>query len=650
MNFSARLLLIFLWIAFGCQRQQEEPIHSQSKEYLLSQYYFQQADSLKKHKNWREALEQNTMALSLSIPDTSKPDILMQRMALQNKMYPRDSAIATAHTMEELAISIMDTNAYMESCYRLSYYYQKLGNNNEALKYGIEGIRKAEEIKDSLKIAKFSLNLGNLLNDLSNYPEAEKVAITALPYTTNDRTKAAFYNILANSSSEQEDYREKIYWLQQAKNLEIKSFDEVILRNNWAMGQWRLGNKQKALDELSELVETTDWKSNDFDNTSASKVLEEKARILANLGLIRMETGMGGALPLYQQAQHIFDSLKSKGNLSWINLRMANYYRNNPSRAMNLGKNALSYAEATGNINEQLNALKFLTEIANDPRTYALRHQKLSDSINKVQLLARNAYARYIFEVNQTREKNQVLLAETELQKTELQRSRLQKISLTIIIFLLLSGSFMGYRLQKTRNLIEKIREVNSTENKIAKRIHDELANDLYKVMVATETSHWEVTSDKEKLLNNLEDLYQRTRKISKDNASIPTGTNFLPALKELLQEFNGNTIRILVKGLHQTTIPVEEDKQICLYRVLQELLVNTMKHSKASLVMIDFKREGKTITIQYHDNGKGADMSAVSKGSGISNTETRIKAIKGSISFESKTGKGFHTQIKIPI
>ncbi|MNL48204.1 Oxygen sensor histidine kinase NreB [compost metagenome] len=94
----------------------------------------------------------------------------------------------------------------------------------------------------------------------------------------------------------------------------------------------------------------------------------------------------------------------------------------------------------------------------------------------------------------------------------------------------------------------------------------------------------------------------------------------------------------------------LENTKKITVHRVLQELLVNMKKHSKCSLVVITFKKNDKNFQIDYSDNGLGADIGPQNIKNGLQNVENRILAINGSITFDSKSEKGFKVSITFPL
>ena len=86
------------------------------------------------------------------------------------------------------------------------------------------------------------------------------------------------------------------------------------------------------------------------------------------------------------------------------------------------------------------------------------------------------------------------------------------------------------------------------------------------------------------------------------------------------------------------------------LYKVMQELMINMGKHSKATLITIGFKKTGSELLVKYNDNGVGASPKDLNAKNGLRNTEKRIQAIGGSITFDSGKGEGFSAHVVIPI
>ncbi len=96
----------------------------------------------------------------------------------------------------------------------------------------------------------------------------------------------------------------------------------------------------------------------------------------------------------------------------------------------------------------------------------------------------------------------------------------------------------------------------------------------------------------------------------------------------------------------------LENEKEVVIYRAACELINNSIRHSGASRIEIDLNKHEKFITLQFNDNGRGFDTSALSnedrKGMGLSNIDTRVKSIDGVFILESTPGKGTSALIKI--
>lgn len=92
---------------------------------------------------------------------------------------------------------------------------------------------------------------------------------------------------------------------------------------------------------------------------------------------------------------------------------------------------------------------------------------------------------------------------------------------------------------------------------------------------------------------------------------------------------------------------------EINLYRIINELLNNTIKHAAAKNVNISIKMKTKKLLFHYDDDGRGFDFSlteARTKGEGINNIVTRVNSVEGSIKIFSEKNKGLAVDIDIPL
>ncbi len=92
------------------------------------------------------------------------------------------------------------------------------------------------------------------------------------------------------------------------------------------------------------------------------------------------------------------------------------------------------------------------------------------------------------------------------------------------------------------------------------------------------------------------------------------------------------------------------DDTKAILFRVLQELINNTIKHAEASKINIKFEKDQNQIKIQYTDNGKGFDFEKIvnsdKAGLGLKNIVNRINTLGGTIYFSSEESKGLEVEI----
>jgi len=92
---------------------------------------------------------------------------------------------------------------------------------------------------------------------------------------------------------------------------------------------------------------------------------------------------------------------------------------------------------------------------------------------------------------------------------------------------------------------------------------------------------------------------------------------------------------------------------EINLYRIVNELLNNTIRHADAKSVDLSISIKGKKLLFNYADDGKGFNYNLQQrklKGEGINNIMTRVKSINGSARISSEKGKGFRIMIELPI
>ena len=191
-----------------------------------------------------------------------------------------------------------------------------------------------------------------------------------------------------------------------------------------------------------------------------------------------------------------------------------------------------------------------------------------------------------------------------------------------------------------SRNKKNAIQKEFETEQRISRTLHDEVANEVFYMMNNIQRD--EVQSYE--LLDTLEVVYEKVRDIAKANSEVEVSQEYAILIDDLIMKYATDEINIIKDTIFE--IPwseISKDKKRVLYRVIQELMINMKKHSKADLVSFSFEKKRRKLEVKYADNGVGCDLE---KGNGLQNVESRIKMVKGHVTFDSKANDGFYVNI----
>ena len=362
------------------------------------------------------------------------------------------------------------------------------------------------------------------------------------------------------------------------------------------------------------------------------------AKVTDNLGYAYFKLNNSNGINYLNQSFKIRDSIKNDFELIASSMHLAEYFQiKNPLLSNLFAKKAYQSATNINSPDDRIEALKFLIINSNpkDSKKLALKQISLSDSINKVRKIAKNEFAKIKYDSKQA-------IEEREKEKEE-------KIIYIILFIASVVVSILLYFLFRNKNKRKLQKATYQTETRISKKLHDELANDVFNTLTFAETQDLLNPEKKEFLMEKLDGIYDRIRDFSRENSDIITDDSFQDYLLDMILSYKTNEINIITKN--STLIDwskAKKETKIALYRVIQELLVNMKKHSQCSIVIIAFETKKSKIEINYSDNGIGASEMLKFK-NGLQNAENRILAIKGTLTFESQSNKGFKAKISCP-
>ena len=522
---------------------------------------------------------------------------------------------------------------YTKGVYDSAYYYYNQIRTQSSAK------------EDAEKIVYALLKMVAIQQTHGDYVGSEVTATEAVSYFKNkieNQYKVAIYNSLGINYKNLYDYPNAIKYYKKASALADTPLQKEIMQNNIAVVNMEQQNYKQAIQSLELLSKTPIAKVN----------LEHLARVLGNLGYCYYKVGDNRSGAVLQRALKIRQQLHFDYGLITSFSNLAEYYqRSQPQLAVKYAQESYNKATALKSIDDRLLALALLMEISPAPqvRTYTKKYLQLNDSIRKVRQIAKNQFAKIKYDATHAQNENLQLKADNAEKALALEQEKIRNYLLCFVILLGVILAFILYFYLKDKNKKEKQAAIYESEIRISKKLHDELANDVYQTIAFAETQDLQNAIQKETLLDSLDKIYSRTRNISRENSPIPTGETYEIELKEMLSSFNAAHLQIILKNSSSISWnKIADEKKIALYRVLQELMINMKKHSQATFVVLRFETYNKHCYIYYSDNGIGIKTTLQSK-NGLLNVENRIQAIRGSIIFDLKSSKGLKIKLTFP-
>ncbi len=307
---------------------------------------------------------------------------------------------------------------------------------------------------------------------------------------------------------------------------------------------------------------------------------------------------------------------------------------------------------------------------------FASKYAELQDSIlNENRVLAVNTVTNKF----ETRQKStEIKLLEKEKAFAE-ESNQQQKRALTVLVIALgglLLGLYYIVRFYKekieTARIIEKQNEeinrqkinelhdkiqINSMQSmitgqeiereRIAKDLHDSLGGLLSTIKLKIDNIR-----NKEENINIIPDFVSATALLDTAVSEVRTISQnlqpgalnrlgLIPALNDLINRYDSENGPDII--FQHFNIPTKMDQQfgLVIYRIVQEILTNAIKHANASEILVQLNKEGEDIVIHIEDDGIGFDPKINYKSMGLENIKSRVNYLKGSIEIDSRNNEG---------
>jgi signal transduction histidine kinase len=193
---------------------------------------------------------------------------------------------------------------------------------------------------------------------------------------------------------------------------------------------------------------------------------------------------------------------------------------------------------------------------------------------------------------------------------------------------------------------------------RLAKDLHDGLGGILSGIKFSFQTMRGNLvmTADNqqafERSMDMLDSSIKEMRRVAHNmmpEALVKFGLD--TALKDFCEDINqSGALQVVYQSFGMENVQVEQTAAIAIYRIVQELLNNTMKHAAARTAIVQLSKTADGMNITVEDDGKGFDPVILNnaKGIGWNNIQSRVEYLKGKMDVLSAPGKGTSVNIEL--
>jgi signal transduction histidine kinase len=514
--------------------------------------------------------------------------------------------------------------------------YNHFGNYKQAVDYSLKCLALSEKLKDSINFAARYATVSNTYLNLKQNDKtifyAKKAIELALQFDQKEELWAGLNNVGSGYSGQHKMDSAIYFGTKQLDFAQKEKYTEGII-----YASINLCYRNFLNGDLSG-VEKTLTTMNQFENQTADKTIIAEMYIAKSLSYILKGN--------YAPAKMLLDS----------------------SIALAIKVNAES---ALGNAYNTYAKLYFMQNKVKEAENYAYKYDSVQSVANLKEL---NFYIEDLGVQYETEKKE----TQIKLQQSQLnQRSILNYFLATGIVALLLI-SLLGYRnyrnhqkLQQSKiDELESEKKLTATEavlkgeeqerTRLAKDLHDGLGGMLsgIKFSLSNMKGNLIMTPDNaqafERSIDMLDSSISEMRRVAHNmmpEVLVRYGLNV--ALSEFCSEITSSgVIHANYQSVGMDNVAIEQTTAITLYRVVQELVNNAIKHAAAKTVLVQVHASEleKQLAVTVEDDGKGFDMAILqnSPGIGWSNIQNRVDFLKGKMDISSGQGKGTSVLIEI--
>ena len=555
--------------------------------------------------------------------------------------------------------------------------YKNMGNYDKAIEYYEQTIKIDEELGKGNDIAITLNNIGMVYRSWGKYDKAIENIEKSLRLRQNlndQKGIAKSLNSMGLVYSEWKKYDQAIMYFRESLKIEdsLKYIAQMANGiNNLGRVYFYMNQYDSAMYYFKQAL-FINLNNNDRDNIALA---------YNNIGkTLKAEGNLKEATQYYSQALAMFDTLGRMPEKATVMANLSELYQQ-----MGLQDKAIQLLDSSTAIVLKINEMKqlqqnylYYSQIYSDQKNFekALDYYKKYDEVKDSIFSRENLRQLTDFQTKYEKEKDQakILALEKEnLQKTN-QRNGYLFSGLGIIILTLFIALYFRQRAVHEKVLADqKIRQLEEEKKLMAakllvegqeeerKRIATELHDGLGVLLSATKMQ-FSVIKEKspenqeliDKATKMLEQATGDVRKISHNMMpGLLTKLGFYEAAEDLIERINDTqTVRATctITGDQDERLP--ENKEIMLYRIVQELVNNTIKHAQAKNIRLNININPESLALEYTDDGNGFNVQEKidSKSIGLKSIQSRVSFLNGKMNISSKPGEGVKYNIHISL
>lgn len=522
--------------------------------------------------------------------------------------------------------------------YEKAFVLMDKNQTDSAFYYLNKGKDLFQKRKDSFGMAKSFVNMAILQeNTGDNFGSIESSLIASK--FLKEKDTAHYYSLFCNynnlgvASGNLKNYDDAKRFYNKALLFTKDPVDKLMLFNNLAIAYHNEKDFTKAISIYKKLIDSIGSKS------------EFYPRLLLNYSRSKwFQNNNYDPVKNYLLAEKLSENWDDDWDKDAAYAYLAAYYLNKkPDSAKFYAKKMLTLAKKLQYPADELEALQTLIKLSDGTETqqYFDQYSKTQDSLVNAQNKAKNQFALIRFDSEKAKTENLILQKEHASHEYQVQIQKII-ISLLISVFLIVVViTYFWVKKRRERLLLEANNKLQEQRLDLSKRVHDVVANGIYEVMTTIENQK---DLPKEKLLDKLELMYEKSRDLSYDNNS---QQDFQDKILGLVSSFDNEETKIIIIGndldfWDNLSSKFKEET----YQIIRELLVNMKKHSSATQVILRFSQENHNYEIVYSDNGVGLPENFVEK-NGFTNIKSRLEEINANLMIEKSHSEGLKLSIK---